>query len=314
MQSGSGAMPQTTVASSTLYKPSGLFGANAPVMMLVATLLGAPLIGLLYSFISQYMNLLLFSQLIVGAMLGGLLALAIKTGKCRNARMAIACGVVGGLLLFSTYLFTNSLRARKEYIEFGSHLIAASNVTDRSGKPLRMSAEQARATLNRRVTPLRFFPTYLRMNAESGVTLRGSRSSSSTGGITVQGPWYWVLLAAELGLVMLTASAIAQSSSTARFCERCDEWWKTSTVHKTHPDLGEQLVARAQAGDWQGLRAVVSDKKTNEKNFCHVALSRCPKCSDGTIAINSTVNGTPKTLLQAPVDAQGAAMLAAKSA
>jgi hypothetical protein len=112
---------------------------------------------------------------------------------------------------------------------------------------------------------------------------------------------------------MLAAAAIAQSTSAARFCERCDEWWKTSTVHKTHPDLGEELVARATAGDWQGMRAVVSDKKTNEKNYCHIVLSRCPKCSDGTVAINAAVNGTAKTLLQSDVPAQDAAALAAGS-
>jgi hypothetical protein len=283
--------------------------------MLAATLIGAPLIGLLYSYVSQYMNLLFFSQLIAGAMLGGLLALAIKTGKCRNPRMAIACGVVGGLLLFSTYLFANSMRTRNEYLAvMGQFMSSATNIIDRSGKPLRMNAEQAREALNQRITPLRFFPTYLRMNAASGVTLRGSRSSSSSSsGITVQGTWYWVLLAAELGLVMLAAAGIAQSSSAARFCERCDEWWKTSTVHKTHPDLGGELVARAQAGDWQGMRAVVSDQKTNEKNYCHIVLSCCPKCSDGTVAINAAVNGTPKTLLQADVPAQDAAALASGS-
>jgi hypothetical protein len=282
--------------------------------MLLATLIGAPLVGLLYSYVSQYMNLLFFSQLIAGALLGGLLALAVKMGKCRNPRMAIACGVVGGLLLFSTYLFSNSLRARQQYIEIGSLFISTAKITDRAGKPMQMSPEQAREALSQRYTPLSFFPTYLRMNAASGVTLKGSRSSSSSaGGMTIKGTWYWLLLAAELGLVMLAAAAIAQSTSAARFCERCDEWWKTSTVHKTHPDLGEELVARATAGDWQGMRAVVSDKKTNEKNYCHIVLSRCPKCSDGTVAINAAVNGTAKTLLQSDVPAQDAAALAAGS-
>jgi hypothetical protein len=140
---------------------------NNSVLMLVATLLGAPLPGLLYPLVAQYINLLLISQLVAGALLGGLLALAIQTGKCRNTRMAVACG-----------------------------------------------------------------------------------------------------------MVMLAAAAIAQSSAASRFCERCDEWWKTTTVHKTHPDMEEALVAKAQAGDWQGLRAVVSDQKTNEKNYCHIILSR----------------------------------------
>lgn len=127
----------------------------------------------------------------------------------------------------------------------------------------------------------------------------------------MQGTWYWLLLAAELGLVILAAAAIAQSSSAARFCQGCDEWWKTKTVHKTHPNVGEELVSRARAGDWQGMLNVVSDQKTNEKNYCHIVLSACPKCSDGTVAINRAVNGTPKILLQSAVSSQDATTLAA---
>lgn len=145
-------------AISTPFKPGGNFGSNAPGLMLIATLLGAPLIGLLYSFVAQYVNLLLISQLIAGALLGGLLALAIKTGKCRNTRMVIACGSVGGLLLFSTCLFANSMRARSELIDvLGPMLLSSTSTTDSASKPVRLSASQAREMMSQKLPPLRFF-------------------------------------------------------------------------------------------------------------------------------------------------------------
>jgi hypothetical protein len=223
---------QASTASSANYKPSGKFGSSAPILLLVATLLGAPLIGLLYSFVAQYMNLLLVSQLVAGALIGGLLALAIKTGKCRNSRMAIACGVVGGLLLFSTYLFANSMRARNEFINIlGPMLLSSTKGINSPGKPIQLSASQAREMMSQKLPPLRFFSVYLRENAEAGVTLRSSHSSSSsTGGFRVQGPgtgccwqqnWVWSCSLRLRLLSRLRQHAFAKAATSGGKRKRC---------------------------------------------------------------------------------------------
>lgn len=279
------------------YKPGGKMGTSAP-LLLAAALVAGPLVGVIYHFVARWMNFLLISQVLAGFLVGGAIALAVKNGKCRNPRAAILAAVLGSLLCFTTFLALNSQRAKPYLmlIELGSQTTYNA---------------QTFTNIEKSMTPLRTLELYLQENATSGVRLRDSHSYSSTSssGTTIKGAWYWGLLALEIGLVVLTASALAQSTASARFCERCEVWWNTLLLHRSHVDDAAGMVARAQERDWSNLRQVSSPKKPTDKIYCKAEMKRCPQCSEATITIQAANGGTPKTVYESALQPQEAKLL-----
>ena len=289
------------ISPDAAYKPSGQMGNSAPLLC-VAALVGGPLVGVIYHYVSRWMNLLLVSQLFAGFLVGAAIYAAVRIGKCRNPRAALSAGVVGALLCFATFLTLNSQRYRP--------VLVMQQLMSQSASFSPQSIAKAEQTM----TVPRTLVAFLEDNARYGVTLRSSHSgssSSSTGGTTIKGAWYWGLLALEIGIVVLTASALGQSSASARFCERCDVWWQDKAVHKVHFSGTEEMVAQAQARDWNALRAVTTPKKPTDKQYCTAQLQRCPKCSDATMKILSNNGGAIKTVFQSRLEPQEAQLLAA---
>lgn len=302
---GAAAAP-VAAADGVMYKPSGRVGPGTVPVLALAAVVGGLFAGWLYHMIAPHMNLLLVSQLYVGFIAGGAVALAAKKAKVRRPRLAIALAAMAGLLAYGTFEGLNSMRARAEYVDYVAQSISQQG-----------NAAQARALAETAVpSQARFFPLYMQALGASGTTLQSSHAgSTSKTGISVSGPWYWALLCAEIGIVVLVSGGLAQAAASAPFCERCDGWYKKSTVHKTHVEQAPAMLERVQAGRWDAVREVPvlssKNKKPDDKNHADVVLTHCSGCSDGWAALTCTVQNGAKTLAQSRLDTQTVAVLAA---
>ena len=125
------------------YKPSGRIGDLGLPLLLLWPLVAGVVVGCLYWLVSQQTNPLFFSQIFLGIALGLAMFPAIRLGKCRSTRAAVASAV--GAACFALLLW-HGLQARQmrtEYIDYVTRLSVQA----------RLPEAQARAKAEKALTP-----------------------------------------------------------------------------------------------------------------------------------------------------------------
>ena len=229
------------------YRPSGRWNLAGLVLLAFAGAVAAVLVGLLYFFISQYINFIIIFALVAGGLVGGLMTIAVKRAYLRNPKLVGCVAFASGLLMMGTMHMARAYSTRPLMIdEFVSTEIADLNAAKKMAPAQQTKVEQdLRSDISAYLTPWRTFVIYEQIAGESGSSL-GRGGSSSSAGIPIQGKVYWALRIAEILLAALACAAIASSAASEPFCEACDKWQEKEQLLRVHP--------RQNDGMWDKIR------------------------------------------------------------
>ena len=284
------------------YKPSGRIGDLGLPLLMLWPLIAGVVIGYGYWLFSQQWNPLFFSQILLGLALGLAMLPAIRLGKCRNTRAAIASAIATSLIAFLLWHGLQARQLRTDYVGYITSLGVKSKIPE----------VQARAKAEQFLTPDRTARLYLKERTVNGVTLRedsGSTlsNSASGSGTHIVGLWYWVLEAFELVIVALMASVVAQNIASNRFSEERDNWYRKKVLCAVQPTKTRALLRLMQAGQWREAGALARSSTT--QNGYTVTIYDCAPASNGIVTVTQGVNKQTHHLFEAEVSQENIALL-----
>lgn len=270
------------------YKPSGKCPQNGLIMLLIAAVVGSLVVGVAYHLVTRMVNLLILFPLGVGYLIGMAMTYVIVKGKRRNTALVVALALTSCTLAFGTRFFCESLQMRGMFIQ---------SLAEESVGKSSTQLPQVKAEMAKEISPFRFFPAYLSLRAQAGISIGRSFSSSST---DMKGAgFFWGLLVLELALACWVAVKAAHGAVTSPYCEQCQSWMSDTTIMRVHPSGSAALLEKLRTQDWDGAANSPVGGSLDDKNHCDVNLSRCADCRDTFITLVSTTNGKTKRLLNA---------------
>ena len=304
----SGRMGGGPTVIATSYKASGKVGANALPVMVLSTLVGALLSAAAYYFIAPHFNVVLITQMYLGALLGGVLYAGVKAGKVRSQRYSSFFAVIGTLLLFGAYHSANVWREREEILDYYATPIAKARKT---------SVASTRASLGQKFTYAKATQMYWKERYQTGVTLRDTSSSSrsasaSTTGTHLAGMGYIAFLLAEVGMTALAAAIVASIATAARFSESQGRWYSKKRVFSVGDKEVWRVLQALQSGEWDSARQIATERKFKVADVGQVYVSTVPGDPGGWVEMSITQDKQQKLLFESEVGADALRALGAK--
>ena len=154
------------------YKASGRYESSGVPLLIVAGIVSAILVGLLYFFVSQFINLILIFPLIAGALVGFGITFAVRAGKIRNPKLVGTVAVLAGLLMMNTMHMARAWSARPDMIDGFSQLeiedaAASAKASGTALTPQQLAAleKNTRAEIAGIMTPFRTLTIYEQLAA-----------------------------------------------------------------------------------------------------------------------------------------------------
>lgn len=276
--------------STPSFRPTRPKVTPASFAALLPALLGAVLVGVFYHFVARFLDLLILFPLAAGGIVGAVIASLAKKHKVRSKGALAIVGILCGLLAYGTKVVCDSLYARSQFIPAYAAQIAGNNPALQAQLEDKMRAQ---------VTPLRFFPLYLEMAAEEGISISSTHNmSSSASNAPITGLGFWGFFLLDGLLITGAATAIAWSQAASPYCEPCDDWYGTEmTVSRLHPDQGEDAKRLIESRDFEAL-GNLRGEGAGDKMHCDILMSKCNGCNTGKLKVRSTRNKSVKTLWQ----------------
>ena len=265
----------------------------AGLLSLFLVVPAALVVGVVYHFIGQHLDLVIIFPLLAGACVGGVLAARSKKHKIRSKSALVAFGVLGGLLCFSARWAGDIAQAREEFIPIRAQKLSGGNPA---------LAAKLEAPLRRVWTPLRFAKVYLKYAEKEGTTISDvGASSSSVHNSAITGTGFWLLTAFDALLMCGAAAGVGLKQASSPFCVPCDSWYGIeSAVSRLHPNQSNDAAKLASSGQWAGLGGLRSAGAT-AKSHCDILLSKCPGCANGHLSVKRQVGNNIKTLWKGAV-------------
>ncbi len=264
------------------------------------------MVGYLNFLISGDGGLLLVSQACIGFGIGALLFPAIRLGKCRNPKVAALAGILAALVAYGAYYGSMMANERAQWVDGFTQMM---KVTRKMPEP------QARAYVEKRLSPLRYAKFWFADRARAGVTLTDSDSSHvagrpSSSGTRLTGFGFWALLGGEIALASFFALMIPAGVAANRYSEEFDAWYKKRGLYQVHPSHLPGLLQAAQTGDWKAAGAIGKGSKTGGNIGGYLHLYEVPGQDGGIASISRNAgNNQTQVLLEKPVSGEEARQL-----
>lgn len=274
--------------STPSFRPARPKVTPASFVALFPAVGGALLVGIAYHFIARYFDLLILFPLAAGGIVGGILASLARKHKVRSKPALALMGIGCGLVCYGTRVFGDSLYHRSQLLP----LMATRMATHAAGKNVALASTltpRAEKYLRTRYTPITYFPLYLQMAAEEGVSISSSHDySNSSANAPITGLGFWGFFALDALLIVGAATGIAWGQAASPFCEPCDAWYGPElTVSRLHPDQGEVAKKLVESRDFAGLGGLRGEGAT-EKLHCDILMSKCNTCGVGQLGVRTT--------------------------
>ncbi len=290
------------IASS--YKQSGKVGSTALPVMLIASVVGALITAAVYFFIAPYFNVVLITQLYLGAILGAALWIGVKAGKVRSQRYSSFFAVLGTLILFGAYHAARVQREREATLDFYAPTLAKSTKT---------SLATTRARLEQKFTYTLATRLYCKDLYTNGVTLQDTdKTNASSTATHLTGMAYVAFLLAEIGMTALAAAIVASIATTARFSESQNRWYSKKRVFAVSNKEVWPVLQALRAGEWASARQIATERKWKVADVGQVYVSTVPGDPNGWVEMTLTQDKQQKLLFESEVNADALRALGAK--
>ena len=228
------------------YRASGAAPAGGVALLLVVALVGGAVIGGTLWAIEHFTNfyLVVLFPLAAGAILGGILALVVRSSKIRSPIIAglfgLAAGVIAyGVYHFAAYYVTFRGEVRTALVENGAKAPSDGDVDELMNLVLRDEVGDTG------------FMGYMNLMAREGITINRTVSTSSSG-IHLQGTGAWVYWGIDVVAVALIAAFMAGRAAGEPFDENAGMWYGSPQllgVADNRPR--KELVKALKNGDFQ---------------------------------------------------------------
>jgi hypothetical protein len=202
------------------YQPSGKVPVGGFLLLLIATIIGSVVAGLIMFAVEYYFNLYLviFFPIIAGFIAAGAMALAIQVGKIRNRWVPFLVGILGAVLLYGTYHFAGY------YIGFRGVI----------QEETRQELTQDELTeLTDEILEEEFgypgFRGYMEFLVEQGVTINRTINTSGSSGIDLSGSGVWIYFGVELLVIALVMAFSGRGRAGQPFDESSEQWYGPPT-------------------------------------------------------------------------------------
>lgn len=257
------------------YRPSGRMGAECFPKMALISLAAAVGVGLVYHYISKFLNIFLLMPIgggfIVGVIIGGV----VTKRQCRSPVLAATLGLLAGLIAYGGDYVLNAVEDRSAIIQAVSNeLVQDDNVAPAA----------ARQFAEKNLTPWLIFRMDFQARAASGITV----SNYGAGGAPVTGWGYYGIVALETMLFTGFATALPMGLARKRYCETCNLWHRSDVVYLASPTVMSPIVSAVQAHDWEAAATIQAKAPMRTKANVSVSVERCPNCNDASISATST--------------------------
>jgi hypothetical protein len=203
------------------YKPSGKVPIGGFLLLLIATLIGSIVTGLILFAVEYYLNLYLVFvfPILAGFIAAAFMMAAIQVGKIRNRWVPFLLGILGALLLYSTYHFAGY------YIGFRGVI----------QEEVRQELTQEELTeLTDEILEDEYgypgFRGYMEYLTESGMNISRTLSASSSSGIDLVGSGVWIYFGLELLIIMLVMAFATRRRAGQPFDENSEQWYGPPTL------------------------------------------------------------------------------------
>lgn len=269
--------PPPAVEELPAYRASGRCPAASVLGLLLAAILGGVLLGGVYHLVGRFLDVPVLFAVLAGMGAGGVVALGVLMGRCRNPALAFLFGLLAGLLMYGARTTFDAYQVRPLMVEGFTRAVARDN---------RLSPGEARVFVERMLDPRQTVTRFLEFQSRVGITITSGYSSRSQG-TPVKGTWFWLLFAAEMSLAGIVGGAVARESALRPYCETCQRWLDRHVLFKGNPGLTQTVLGAVRVRDWEGLAGLPTGQ-FNEQNHCAAVVTRCAGCQDAAVTVETT--------------------------
>ena len=231
------------------YKESGRIGVGAIVIMILAGVLVALLLGFVYAYAVFYIPFIYLNFILTffyGAAVGFAVMWAGRVGKARNTLAISIFGVLMGVVaVYTQWVFwVHALTGSTEGID-ATFLWSPANLWG-----------------------------FLNLVAENGVW------SFGRSGEPVKGVILWIVWAIEAGIIVFAAMWVSRLGAGGVFCERCDRWAEDEPdlVHLELGDKTGEAIEHLVGGSFESLKQL--QRAPDESAFFQIGACNCPQCKE----------------------------------
>lgn len=239
------------------YRASGAAPAGGIVLLLLISVVSGVVVGGILWAVDNFLSLYLvvLFPLLAGVIVGGILTLVVRGVKIRSPLAAGLIGLIGGLLIYSTYhsaLYYINFRgeAREALVEGGSQAPTEADVDELTNAFLRAEVGDTGLV------------GYLKLAAQEGITITRATSISSESGIELKDNvllGYWGL---ELLLVALGVAVAAGHAANEPFDENAGAWYGAPMLlAATTPKSRKELLNALKDGDYQRAGSLLTTQE-----------------------------------------------------
>jgi hypothetical protein len=271
-------MPALGMTPLPKAKSSGSFGIMGPPLLLLTLLIVPPVAALLYDKLWHFGNMLIFSALAFGLLVGFAMYPAIHFGKVRNKAMAVIMGAIIGFAAFVGAMGLEAWGYRSQFVDYD----VASLVKSKGVQP-----QQARQMAEAYYTPFNMTKTYWEERSAAGMTITSSKTRSQS---QISGTIFWVLQGLELGLATLITAGLAAFFAGRRYSDEFDRWYNTKLLGSVHAANFQELMNAANSGDWAKVRACIGSEKSSSQVGAQLDVAYLPEKPGGWLTISAKVH------------------------
>jgi hypothetical protein len=257
---------------------TGGFGLIGPPLLLLTLLVVPPMAALLYDKLWHFGNMLIFSALALGVLVGFAMYPAIHFGKVRNKVMAV---IVGGLVGLASIVGAMGLEAWGYRDQFVNDDVAFL-VKSRGMQP-----QQAKQMVEAHYTPFNMTKTYWEERGAAGMTITSSKTRTQS---QISGTTFWVLQGLEVAMVTIIVAGLAAFFAGRRYSDEFDRWYNTKLLGSVHAANFQELMAAANSGDWARVRSCIGSEKSSSQVGAQLDVAYLPQKPGGWLTISAKVH------------------------
>lgn len=260
------------------YIPDNRSSLRGMAIVALTAILGGLAIGGLLFLVSRFIYLIILFPVIAGALGGAILERAIKAGKMRIPIFAIICGLLMGIICYTSYNYYDYLKSRQDArVEIVDELSNPAYDIDPQDNKEEIADEIIDDGLMRK-TGKPGFLGFLIINLQRGMTLKSTRSTS--GGFTLTPLMTLIVWIAEMMIIGIAAAVFAKKQTEQPFCQTHNRWYNPTSHLGGFSLDGSNTTAIHQIrnGVFEQVGQLLVDNAPIPSTEIYAA--KCPDCAD----------------------------------
>jgi hypothetical protein len=252
------------------YRASGHTSLIGLLLLVLTTILGGAVLGVVVALVGHYIYLVLLFPAIMGMVGGALIAAVVQRGDVHSPLLAGLFGILISLVAYGTYRYGEYYDAQRQFLE---------GLKERYGQVTEAGAAHALDQYLLDETGSTGFIGFVLNDAKQGVTISKTGSSSSGSDMTFSGTGAWVYWGVELLIIVGIAALIARSAAAEPYCEDCQSWYgKERWIGNIDKKLVKDVKTALKAGDFGKVRAVLAFSEIPLPRLV-LTFRRCEHCT-----------------------------------